>query len=147
MCCGPWGRKESDTTEMTELENQCEPVIFFSLKSICTSFVHGKDLRIWFPDTVFHSKKLGHLRECVTARKQTLLVLSQKNSGTNLREAQPMSPKESIQKIKNIKLGLKEVKHKASSSSPELKYKIQHLICQPWKMAGYQMTLGTDTAL
>ena len=58
-----------------------------------------------------------------------------------------MSPKESIQKIKNIKLGLKEVKHKASSSSPELKYKIQHLICQPWKMAGYQMTLGTDTAL
>ena len=38
VCCGPWGRKESDTTEMTELENQCEPVIFFSLKSICTSF-------------------------------------------------------------------------------------------------------------
>ena len=123
-------------TRPSEQENQCEPVIFFSLKSVCPSSVHGKDLPIWFLDTVFHSQKLGHQRECVTARKQTLLVLSQKNLGTNLREAHPTSPKESIRKIKNIKLGLKEVERTASSSSPELKYKIQHLICQPQKTAG-----------
>ena len=147
VCCSPWGHRVGHDW-VTEQENQCEPVIFFSLKSVCPSFVHGKDLPIWFLDTIFHFKKSGHWRECVTARKQTLLVLSQKNSGTNLREAHPTSPKESTQKIKNIKLGLKEVEHTASSSSRELKYKIQHLICQPRKMAGYQMTaLETDTAL
>lgn len=44
-------------------------------------------------------------------RKQTLLVLGQKNSGTNLKEACPVGQKEGIGNMKNFKLGLKQIKH------------------------------------